>query len=245
MESGRLEGEPLHALCRRLSAESRTATIQVQGQDAGRVTVHLREGAIQTASTGNEGQRLGELLRHAGHIGDHDLADALQTQRGEADDRPIGEILVAAGRVPREVVRRALRGQTRQALAVGLAWSRGTWTVLPAGDGPQDVPLGLSVADAMMEAARHITDLEALARGLGSLHTVLDVPDEQTQHRVALTAQEWTLLTHLDGVSSVAEIAARAGVEQAQAARTFYGLLAAGVVQPQDRPAANPLPDGR
>lgn len=233
VQSGRLEVEPLPALCRRLAAESRTGCLRIGDAESPEhdILLYLRDGRLYTAHTTEGRLRLGERLVQGGHVSPVQLRQALAAQ----DDGPpgvrLGDVLVAQGFVPREVLRAVVREQISDTIGLAITTRSGTWAFHDGASVAEDVPLGLGIQDALMEGARRLDDLTAILEGLGGEDAVLDFHAGATDVTLALRAREWGMLTHINGRNSVADVADRAGRPLLDAARMLHGLLVAGVVR--------------
>lgn len=233
VQSGRLEVEPLPALCRRLAAESRTGCLRIGDAESPDhdILLYLRDGRLYTAHTTEGRLRLGERLVQGGHLTSRQLHQALSTQ----DDGPagvrLGDVLVARGYVPREVLRAVVREQISDTIGLAITTRSGTWAFHDGAAVAEDVPLGLGIQDALMEGARRLHDLDVILDGLGGEEAVVDFHAGATDVTLALRAREWGMLTHINGRNSVAEVADRAGRPLLEAARMLHGLLVAGVVR--------------
>lgn len=159
-------------------------------------------------------------------------------KRSQATSTRLGDVLVASGMVPRERLRTVVREQIVDSVAVPLAWTTGSWRFEEGESVVQDIPLGLGMQDTLMEAARRLGQIEVIQAHMGSMDTVVDFPQTGDEAKLSLKPDEWAMLTHIDGMTSVADIAERAGYTQLETARIIYGLLSAGVVVRVDPEAA-------
>ena len=233
VEGGRLEQEPTSALCRRFGEESRTGCLHLTGNVDGErpeARLYLREGRVYTARALTSRTRLGDRLVGGGHLTAEQLEVALVSQKRRSVPMRLGDVLVASGMVSRDVLRRVVRDQIVDSVAVALGWRAGAWQFLDGETVPEDVPLGLGMQDTLMEAARRLGQLEVIRAHLGGMDTVVDFASDGKDAMLSLRPDEWAMVTHIDGSTSVAEIAERSGYGQLEAARIIYGLLSAGVV---------------
>lgn len=242
VDDGRLETEQTAALCRRLAEESRTGCLHVAGRNTqtqvGRA--YFADGSLYTATATAARARLGDRLVGGEHITPEQLTTALDYQRQHAADSRLGDVLVQLGLLQRDVLRRVVRDQILDSLTAMISWDAGVWRFVEGESVPEDVPLGLGVQDALMEASRRLGELSVITTQLGSLDAVVDFRTGGNESQLSLKPDEWAMLTQIDGHATVAEIAHRAGYGQLEAARIVYGLLAAGVVTlvPDEGPSA-------
>ena len=132
------------------------------------------------------------------------------------------------GLIPREALEELLLEQVADSVAVVIAWQAGDWSYRPGAVRREDVPLRCSLENLLMEAARRQQELTILWERLGSADSVVDFARGATRN-LSLTADEWALLTRVDGRSSLRDIADESGYGELQTARILYGLVSTGV----------------
>lgn len=220
-------------VCRRFAAESRTGCLRIRSGDV-LALVFFRAGRIYTATAPEARARLGDRLLGAGLITPHQLSRALEEQRNRRPSPRLGEILIEHGIVDREAIRVVVREQITDSVTAAVSWTTGEWTWSDGEEVPEDVPLGMTVPDLLMEATRRLEELEVIRGRLGSLDAVVDFDAAGGAADLSLTPDEWSMLTRINGSASIAEIAEDAGYGQLEAARIIYGLLSAGVVHVVD-----------
>ncbi len=85
-------------------------------------------------------------------------------------------------------------------------WSEGTFSFKPGEVSDRDT-IHMSNASLMMEAARRLDEWRVLSRKIPSLDLVpYFTTREQVADQVTLSAQEWILVTRIDGVQTIEEI---------------------------------------
>ncbi|HUG86932.1 MAG TPA: DUF4388 domain-containing protein [Euzebya sp.] len=256
MELGRLEDESTAALCRRMASESRTGCLHLTADvedGALQADLYLREGRIYTATAPGGRARLADRLIGSGDLTPEQLEVAQVLKRSQPESTRLGDVLVASGMVDRERLRTVIREQIVDSVAVPLGWTAGSWRFEDGEAVVQDIPLGLGIQDTLMEASRRLGQIEVIQTHMGSMDTVVDFPQTGEEAKLSLKPDEWAMLTHIDGLTSVADIAEHAGYTQLETARIIYGLLVTGVVvrvdgeeatadPATDRPAPTTLP---
>lgn len=230
MKSGRLGDLGTAALCRRIAGESRTGCLRLTHGDT-RVLIWFHDGTINAADAPGARARLGDRLVGGGHLTPEQLEGVLENQRDDPERRRLGELLIDRGLVERDVVRRVVRAQSIDSVAVALGLVEGEWQFEDGAEASTDTPLGLDVANALVEGARRLGQWEAIRASFGSLDVVVDLAADHEVTNLQLMPDEWSLLTHIDGRSTVAEIAEYAGYGQFETARIIYGLHSAGIVK--------------
>lgn len=247
VEYGRLETEPTAVVCRRLGEESRTGCLRLRQDGAAPeddVRIYLLDGRVYTATAPSGRARLGDRLVGGGHISTEMLAEALAEQARRHGGVRLGDVLVEQGMVSRELLREVIRDQICDSVALALARQSGQWRFVDGEQVTEDVPLGLNMQDTLLEGARRLGELEVIRTQLGSLDAVVDFRAGTTDVRVSLKADEWEMLTHIDGRNTITEVAARSGYSLLETARIVYGLLSAGVLRVVGTAAPLPI-EGR
>ncbi|QBI20249.1 DUF4388 domain-containing protein [Egibacter rhizosphaerae] len=232
--AGDLAGRGADQLLRDLAARRATGRLTL-GSDAHTARVWMRDGAVLTASAPEARARLGDRLTGAGLLTQHQLDDALAMQRGLRERRRLGELLVEQGHIDRRTLREYVVDQITDSVSALLAWREGWWAFDPGVETHEDMALDTSVENLLMEATRRCEEWQVIRDALGSLDSVVDFVPRESGAELALTPDEWSLLTRIDGSATVAEIAEEAGYGQVETARIVYGLVTAGVVQVVDR----------
>lgn len=236
---------PLTDALRRGAADQATGRIVVDRPGkAESAAVWLRRGVIVSAAAPGARARLGDRLVTARLISEDQLTAALERQRHDHHAPRLGQVLRQLELVDEATLREVLLEQTVDSVAVAIGWPDSTWRMVPDEACDEDVTLNASVENTLMEASRRLDEWHIIVAALGSLATRVDVAPSRAAN-LELTADEWTMLTHIDGRHSVAELAAETGVSDFHAARIVYGLLATGVVRVVDdaeRPATGDGP---
>lgn len=222
---------PLTDALRHGAADQATGRIVVDrpGQ-AESAAVWLRRGVIVSAAAPGARARLGDRLVTAHLISEEQLTAALEHQRDDPGAPRLGQVLLQLEMIDAATLREVVLEQTVDSIAVAIGWPDSTWRMVPDEACDEDVTLNASVENALMEASRRLDEWHAIVAALGSLAARVDVAPSQAAN-LELTADEWTMLTHIDGRHSVGELAAETGVSDFHAARIVYGLLATGVVR--------------
>lgn len=112
-----------------------------------------------------------------------------------------------------------------------LMWSDGTFHFLPEKKSERKT-IELPIQHLMLEAARKIDEWKQIERIIPSLDMIVDIvedPETGTEN-IKLTSEEWKILTFVDGVSTIAEMAEKVNQSEFQTAKVFVGLVSSGLV---------------
>lgn len=100
----------------------------------------------------------------------------------------------------------------------------------------------------LMEVARKLDEWRVLKRKIPSLDLI---PELQSlgHKKVSFNTQEWHVLSKINGVNSISQIARTTGLTAIDVAKLIYGLVASGLVNLREdakpKPDANPLEKDR
>jgi len=138
-----------------------------------------------------------------------------------------GEIYLRDGRIVDASVGQ-LRGDS--AVFEMVIWSEGTFVFKP-GEESDRITVHQSNAALMMEAARRLDEWRVLSRKIPSLDLVPYFnPREKGADQVTLSPQEWILVTRIDGVFSIEEIANELRWAPFDVSKLLFGMITKGLV---------------
>ncbi len=112
-----------------------------------------------------------------------------------------------------------------------LMWSDGTFHFLPDKKSSKKT-IDLPIQHLMLEAARKIDEWKQIERIIPSLDMIVNIvedPETGTEN-IKLTSEEWKILTFVDGVSTIKEMAEKVNQSEFQTAKVFVGLVSSGLV---------------
>ncbi len=216
-------------------------------QNEGRIW--FESGAVVAAAIRSNPNPLGEQLRRAGKIREEDLAHAQGLQSG-GDTRRIGEILVANGAITQRDLEVQVRAQLEEVVFILLGWSEGYFSFEegPAATIPREAAIRLPTESLLLEAARRIDEWSRIQTKIPHLGIVprLAAPVSEEPGSLVLIPFEWRVLTAIDGMRDIREIALVVGDSEFTTARTLFGLASANVIVLDDPVAASlaALPSG-
>ena len=233
---GRLEQTDAADVLRRAGDARETGRLDLRHGEV-EARIWLQDGEVYSATAPQVRSRIGDRLVGALLIGEAELHHALREQRARTPRPRLGDLLVERGLVAADDLAQLLHEQVADSVAVVMGWRTGTWSFTAGDRREEDVPLRCSLENLLMEAARRQEELEVVWSRLGSAECVVDFARGATRD-LSLTADEWALLTRVDGAATLGDIADESGYGQLPTARVIYGLLSAGVVTVCDPPPA-------
>ncbi len=97
--------------------------------------------------------------------------------------------------------------------------------------------ISLPIQHLMLEAARNIDEWKQIEKLIPSLDLIVKVvenPDIDTEN-IKLTSEEWKMLTFVDNISTIKEIAKKVNQSEFQTAKTIYGLITSGLITVEEK----------
>jgi hypothetical protein len=227
--------------CRDLARRGVTGALSLDGPDGpGRIL--LVDGRLIAAVSPTPRARLGDRLVGAGLLEDEALTTALRIQADDPGRTRLGALLVERGLIGHDAVRLFVQEQLLDAMFEIIGWRYGTFE-FAEGRGAEvpEVPLELSVDDALVEVARRQQEWEELSQLIPDLDAVPAFRDPGSTASASLEPDEFAVLASVDGDRSIRELAADLGYGEFEAARIIYGLALLGIVEvrlPEDEVGA-------
>jgi hypothetical protein len=227
--------------CRELARRGVTGALALDGPDGpGRIL--FVDGRLIAAVSPTPRARLGDRLVGAGLLQDDALTTALRIQADAPGRTRLGALLVERGLVGHDAVRLFVQEQLLDAMFEIIGWRYGTFE-FAEGRGAEvpEVPLQLSVDDALVEVARRQQEWEELSQLIPDLEAIPAFRDPGSTASASLEPDEFAVLASVDGDRSIRELAADLGYGEFEAARIIYGLALLGIVEvrlPEDEVGA-------
>jgi hypothetical protein len=194
--------------------------------------VYFDKGAVVHATMRDNPHTLGALLRKAGKISDRELEVAAQSQT-DGDERLLGEILVAQGAVTRRDVERYMRQQIESVVFDLFSWNEGTFSFADGSDDTvqMDASVRVSIESLLMEGARRIDEWSRMNDRIPGAHVVLKLRPHESESYIDLRPAEWEVLSLIDGVHTLRDIAAELAQSEFDVAKTVYGMLSTELIE--------------
>jgi hypothetical protein len=206
---------------------ARTGLVAEEGQ------VYVHAGQVYAATAGRERFPIGARLVTAYGLSTTALEEALAAQAGELTGWRIGEILVHLGHVDASTIEEASREQLLDAVTDMSGWQTGTWRFRIDERTRTMVSAALPWAEVATLITERQAEWEALLPVVRGAHAV-PLPVAVGQSFVAdahLDPVTAALLTRIDGVRTLAEVAHDRGLSVLETGRALASLSAAGAVR--------------
>jgi tetratricopeptide (TPR) repeat protein len=199
--------------------------------------IHFSKGEIVFAVRRRSTRRLGQLLIRAGKLTRGDLDRALEKQRIDPTKR-LAEIFVDMGQVNEEELARQLRFQMEETVYELMSWEEGYFKFEERAEiARQRLLARVRVDSLLMEGARRLDEWSRLESKVPSPEAVpaLAPASERDITPLDLSSEEWEVLAEVDGERDIRQIAADLGRSAFDVGKIMFGLVAAGIVQVQER----------
>ena len=230
---GTLDAFSLPDIFQLLSYTKKTGTLHLRRQDSHGV-VHLREGAVTGGRSDASCQALGRRMVGAGLVSDQDLADAVELLLDTPGDG-LGKTLVAQGAVEEDDAARLAAEQAQDAVFELLRWEAGEFAFVMDEADPDDVGAALEVEAVVAEGRRRLETWQTLISRVPSLDapvTMAAAPEGDA----ALSKDEWTLVSLVDGSRSVRDLVTLSGTGEYVVVSALAALAERGLVNVAERP---------
>jgi hypothetical protein len=215
----------------KMSAKTGVLSLRRKGEQG---LLYFRDGHVYYATLEPQIVPLGERLVRAGRISQEQLADALADQKEAAEGIRIGSILVTKGFIERSTLVEAVADQIEEAAFSLLSWTEGEFEF--RGGGPaadEEIIVELSVDGVIMDGVRRLDEWDLIISSLGSLQHVPRLAwdeDVATRGGVQLTAEDWRVVSSIDGRRDIGSIIRECGLNRFAAAKVLYRLADTGLV---------------
>ena len=227
---GSLSQDNLAGVIRSLYLDRKSGILHLEREGI-KKRIYFKKGSMIFANSDVNDDRIGEFLIRNDAIDRHDFEMAVKVAKDTG--QRFGKTVVEMGHMTAEEMQTQVTGQIEAIIYSLFLWEAGDWNVEPHEDPVDaDIVLNLSTADIILEGIRRMNDLDAIRRGLGDAQAMLRHSDNPLllYQKISLTPSEGFVLSRVDGVSTVADIAAISPLGDEETLRCIYGLVSAGVL---------------
>ena len=230
---GTLDAFSLPDIFQLLSYTKKTGTLHLR-RDNQHGVVHLRDGAVTGGRGDATSQALGRRMVGCGLVSDEALADAVELLLDTPGDG-LGKTLLAQGSLAAEDAKRLATEQATDAVFELLRWEAGEFAFVVDEADPDDVGASLEVEAVVAEGRRRLETWSALSQKVPSVDAPVSMaaaPDGDA----ALTKDEWTLLSLVDGRRSVRDLVTLSGTGEYVIVSALAALAERGLVHVEEKP---------
>lgn len=203
----------------------------------------FRRGEVYQAKILGSGVRLGARLVSAGTMSSHDLEEALTVQRSEGGKRRLADVLVAQGTITVEQVRELVTHQIGDMVFELMKWESGLFVFDDGVASDDDLGILLTIEALVLEGAKRFREWYPISRRIPTIDAVAFVDAGQSPQQMDFTAEEWAMLSRINGTKTVVDLAYDCGFTDLEASRTLFRLLEREVATVKLPEGIEPLPE--
>ena len=228
---GNIETFYLSSIFQLLAGDKKSGILTIADKDR-IVRIYIKNGNIVYAVGTQKEVRLGYLLRTKGIIS----ADELQTSLTLAKQRKerLGKILVEKGYISVETLKKFIHQQVRDILYDLFLWKRGDFEYVDQEiDLDEEFLTELNHMEVILEGTRRVDEWEILRKNIPSPQVVFKINQnvEEKKASINLTANEWRIISLVDGNRTVQEIIADSGHDEFVVYRMINSLISSGLIE--------------
>ncbi len=229
---GDLETINLPDILQLLSSARKTGALSIR-RGAEEKRLYFRGGMLVYASSTDEREKLGSVLVREGYI----KLEAAEQARASQDKsgRPFGLCLLEHGKLPHEKLVAGLKTQARMIITNLFDWWGGQFEFLEGDQAwPEEISVGFDIQGIIIDAAAAVDEWNRIKGMLPDLDVVLEVAPAPVEGRgeVRFGAEEWHVLSLVNGRRSVVDIAAASNLSDIETCSVACRLLESGIVRP-------------
>jgi len=118
------------------------------------------------------------------------------------------------------------------AIDIILSWKKGRFIFNP-GEETQQHTVDLPIQQVILEAARRIDELKRIQKLIPSYDVVIQIVEipQPGVERIQLNPREWKVLSFVDGLLNIKQIAQKSNIPEFETAKIFYGMISSGLVR--------------
>jgi hypothetical protein len=235
---GNLKDFSLTQLLNLIRLARKTGGLTIE-ESSGPLRIYCQDGRLTFVSRNGHRTPLAEMMLKSGRITEAQL-HLLRPHLGVNTDKELALRLVDMGLVSQEDVTQAVRQQMLETLFPVFAWNKGTFSFDPdARPSDDDIAISVELESIILEGGRRIRETGRLQESIPSLDIVprLSAGRDARMRNVNLTADQWKVISFINGRNSLKKIAEYTGLSEFLVRRTVHELLSAELVE-MDLPGA-------
>ena len=230
---GDFEGLTLASILQLLCNDQKTGVLTVTCDDE-QSKVFFEQGTIVYASASLKEARLGFLMRTDGVISAQQLQKCLAVAREKK--LHLGKILVEKGYISLDTLKKYNTRQVETILYNLLFWKKGRFEYKDAKLNLKGmIVTQLNPMKLILEASRRIDELSVLKEFIPSDKLVFKISGKvQSKEEIKLNANEWRILSLIDGTRTVRQIINESGYDEFAVYKIFFSVISSGLIEQKD-----------
>ncbi len=244
---GSLRDFSLPDLFRLLNLSKKSGTLMLTLGDA-RGYVCFRDGEVFFATENWNRQPLGEKMVEAGIVTWEQVHEALDKQTGEDSSVRLGQLLIQLGHITQTQLEIFIEEQIQEAVFELLRWDQADFEFMAQDLFPdEDIGLAIGTEELILEGSRRLDEWSRIVEKIPSMEVVFKMTPlkSRASNSINLTADQWVVLTFVDGRRTVRDIAEATSFSSMKSCKVLYELLTEGLlerVQSLHKPGSPPAP---
>ncbi|MCP4118242.1 MAG: DUF4388 domain-containing protein [Desulfobacteraceae bacterium] len=230
---GDFEGLTLASILQLLCNDQKTGILTVTRENV-ESRVFFDHGTIVYASASLKQARLGFLLRTDGIISAQQLQKCLAFAKEEKIH--LGKILVEKGYISLDTLKKYNTKQVETILYDLLFWEKGKFEYRDARLNLKNmIVTQLNPMKLILEASRRIDELSVLKKVIPSDKLIFKMSGKvQTKEEIKLNANEWRVLSLIDGSRSVRQVITESGYDEFAVYKIFFSVISSGLIEQKE-----------
>ncbi len=230
---GDFEGLTLASILQLLCNDQKTGVLTVTCEDE-QSRVFFEQGTIVYASASLKEARLGYLMRNDGIISAAQLQKCLAMAKEEK--MHLGKILVEKGYISLDTLKKYNTRQVEAILYNLLFWKKGRFEYKDAKLNLKGmIVTQLNPMKLILEASRRIDELSVLKKFIPTDRLVFQMSGKvQSKEEIKLNANEWRILSLIDGTRTVRQIIVESGYDEFAVYKIFFSVISSGLIEQKE-----------
>ena len=230
---GDFEGLTLASILQLLCNDQKTGILTVTREEE-ESRVFFDQGTIVYASAAVKQARLGFLLTNDGVISAQQLQKCLNFAK--AENIHLGKVLVEKGYISLDTLKKYNTKQVEAILYDLLFWEKGKFEYRDARLNLKNmIVTQLNPMKLILEASRRIDELSVLKKVIPSDKLVFRMSGKvQSKEEIKLNANEWRVLSLIDGSRSVRQVITESGYDEFAVYKIFYSVISSGLIEQKE-----------
>lgn len=230
---GDFEGLTLASILQLLCNDQKTGVLTVTCDDE-QSRVFFDHGTIIYATASLKEARLGYLMRADGIISVQQLQKCLAVAKEEK--MHLGKILVEKGYISLDTLKKYNTKQVEAILYNLLFWKKGRFEYKDAKLNLKGmIVTQLNPMKLILEASRRIDELSVLKEFIPTDKLVFQMSGKvQSKEEIKLNANEWRILSLIDGTRSVRQVIVESGFDEFAVYKILFSVISSGLIEQKE-----------
>ena len=231
--NGDFEGLTLSSILQLLYNDQKTGVLTVSC-DKKESQVFFEQGTIIYASASLKEARLGFLMCNDGIISTKQLQKCLAF--GRENKMHLGKILVDKGYISLDTLKKYITKQVEAILYNLLFWKKGRFEYKDSKLNLKGmIVTQLNPMKLILEASRRIDELSVLQEFIPSDNLVFQMSGKvQSKEEIKLNANEWRILSLVDGTRSVHQIIKQSNYDEFAVYKILFSMISSGLIEQKE-----------